>query len=178
MKYRRAVIPGGTFFFTVVTYNRIPLLAQDDHVALLRKAFHYVIHRHPFELEACVILPDHLHAIWTLPEHDHDYSLRWRLIKSYFSHKLQDEPTSSTPSRISKQEQAVWQRRFWEHSILDDDDYERHLDYIHYNPVKHGLASSPGSWPYSSFPQWVNKGVYAPDWGCEEVSFEIPVVGE
>jgi putative transposase len=178
MKYRRALIPGGTFFFTVVTHNRMPLLARDDRVALLRDAFRYVMQRHPFQLEACVILPDHLHAIWTLPEDDHDYSTRWRLIKSYFSHRFQDKPQIPSSSRAAKQEKTVWQRRYWEHSIRDDADYAHHLNYIHYNPVKHGLASSPWEWPYSSFRQWVNKGVYTPDWGCEELSFETPVVEE
>lgn len=178
MNYRRVINPGGTFFFTVVTFNRLHLLTRDDHVDLLREAFHYVTKNHPFRVDACVVLPDHLHTIWTLPDDDHDYSTRWRLIKSYFSHRLPEQPSNIPGSRAAKEERAVWQRRFWEHAIRDQRDFENHLNYLHYNPVKHGLASSPMDWPYSSFGQWVKRGVYPPDWGSSALNFELIVSGE
>ncbi len=178
MNYRRAIIPGGVFFFTVVTYNRRNLLAGAEQVDLLREAFRYTMQHHPFQIDACVVLPDHLHAIWSLPEGDHDFSLRWRLIKSYFSHRLPEKPAITSASRATKHEQSVWQRRFWEHLIRDADDYERHLNYLHYNPVKHGLASSPMFWQYSSFRHWVDKGFYPADWGSSEMEFQIAVENE
>ena len=149
MKYRRALSPGGTFFFTVVTCNRQKILADEPGISLLREAFRYVLDRHPFQMDACVELPDHIHAIWTLPEDDSDYSTRWRLIKSYFSRNLPDKSnTGLTVSRINKGEQSVWQRRFWEHQMRDEQDVQRHVEYIHFNPVKHGLVQAPIDWPY------------------------------
>lgn len=173
MKYRRCIIPGATYFFTLVTYNRMRILAEKKEVTLLREAFRYLMDRHPFQMDACVILPDHLHAIWTLPEGDHDYSMRWRLIKSYFTHRAHEMSGVLTESRVGKHEMALWQRRFWEHCIRDDADFENHLHYIHYNPVKHGLVGSPGEWPYSSFKHWVQNGVYTADWGSGEMQFSI-----
>jgi putative transposase len=165
MPYRRSFAPGGAFFFTVVTFRRRPYLAEQPAVDLLRQALRTVMQRHPFKIEAAVILPDHLHMIWRLPEGDSDYPTRWRLVKSYFSHRWEDQQDGlSTASRQSKSECAVWQRRYWEHFIRDDADLERHVEYIHYNPVKHGLAKSPGEWQYSSFRWYVKAGLYAWDW--------------
>ncbi len=178
MKYRRSIIPGGTYFFTLVTYNRARILAEANSISLLREAFRYVMGRHPFQLDACVILPDHLHAIWTLPDGDCDYSMRWRLIKSYFSHRAEEMSSVLTGSRAGKHEKAIWQRRFWEHCIRDEADFENHLHYIHYNPVKHGFVGSPGDWPYSSFKNWVRKGVYTVDWGSGDMQFSVAAACE
>jgi putative transposase len=133
------------------------------HVDALRDAFRIVKMAHPFELEAIVILPDHLHAIWRVPPNDSDFSRRWRLIKAYFSKMIPHEETIS-PSRSRKGERGIWQRRYWEHVIRDDLDMQRHLDYIHYNPVKHGYANSAIDWPFSSFHRYLADGYYFNDW--------------
>ncbi|HEY5790920.1 MAG TPA: transposase [Gammaproteobacteria bacterium] len=165
MDYRRARQPGGTYFFTVVTHARQPLLI--DHVDRLRRAFRTVRARAPFDLEAIVILPDHLHAVWRLPQGDADFSSRWQRIKRLFSSGI--DLASGDGSRQRKRERAVWQRRFWEHAIRDGEDWRRHVDYIHFNPVKHGVAPSPGQWPHSSFRRAVQQGWYAADWGSQVV---------
>ncbi|MDD5370545.1 MAG: transposase, partial [Anaerolineaceae bacterium] len=147
-------------------YQRMPLFSDDRAVDLLRSAIRSTRENHPFRLDAAVILPDHLHMIWTLPEADIDYPTRWRLIKSHFSRHWTGDPREKlSPSRAAKGERAIWQRRYWEHSIQNDDDLRRHLDYIHYNPVKHGLVHSPGEWKHSSFHQFVSQGLYLPEWG-------------
>jgi putative transposase len=169
MEYRRAKVPGGTYFFTLVTYNRKKLFNNPQNVELLRKSFRYVMEKHPFILEDAVILPDHLHCIWQLPEGDHNFSTRWRLIKSYFSRKCEKpDEAKNTKSRIKKQEKAIWQRRFWEHHIKDQEDYNNHLDYIHYNPVKHNLVKTPQDWEYSSFKRYVTQGIYDLHWGSDQ----------
>jgi putative transposase len=168
MKYQRAYTPGGTFFFTVVTHQRSPVFISEERVELLREAFRYVLVNHPFEIVACVVLPDHIHRIWALPEGDNNYSTRWRLIKSFYSRNL-DLPTGDISlSRKMKGELAIWQRRFWEHQIRDENDLNNHLEYIHYNPVKHGLVNAPVEWKYSSFHAFVRKGIYTADWGSGE----------
>ncbi len=173
MKYHRAFVPGGTFFFTVVTYRRRRLLVGDRPIELLRQAFSYVIGNHPFTIDAAVILPDHIHTIWTLSPGDSDFSARWRLLKSHFTHHFVQQDYGALPlSRLNKGEQAVWQRRFWEHTIRDEADYLRHVEYIHYNPVKHGYVLSPKDWPHSSFHQYVRDGLYSADWGAgDELEF-------
>nr|VFJ49003.1 MAG: putative transposase [Candidatus Kentron sp. FM]VFJ49370.1 MAG: putative transposase [Candidatus Kentron sp. FM]VFK08273.1 MAG: putative transposase [Candidatus Kentron sp. FM] len=140
--YRRARAPGGCYFFTVVTWNRRPLLVQ--HMDRLREAFRAVRKRRPFEIDAIVVLPDHLHAIWRLPQGDANYSTRWKRIKQEFSKDIPGELNH-------RHEKRIWQRRFWEHSIRDGPDWENHMTYIYYNPVKHGLVERPMDWPYSSF---------------------------
>jgi len=160
--YRRNFVPGGSFFFTVnLAERQSRLLTQ--HVGLLRAAFRYTRARHPFAIEAIVILPDHLHAIWTLPEGDADFTLRWRLIKSAFSRGFPHGERISA-SRLAKGERGIWQRRYWEHTLRDEDDLTRHVDYIHFNPVKHGHVSRVQDWPYSSFLRMVRLGVYPVDW--------------
>jgi REP-associated tyrosine transposase len=159
--YRRVYIPGGVYFFTVVTQDRVPRFAEPVNVAHLRAAFRQVMAVRPFEMEAAVILPDHLHCLWRLPEGDDDYSGRWREIKKAASRRI-DTGTNA------RGERPVWQRRFWEHAIRDEADWRAHLDYIHYNPVKHGLAGRPADWPWSSFPRAVARGWYEPDWGEQE----------
>ncbi|MEA2078271.1 MAG: transposase [Pseudomonadota bacterium] len=168
MDYRRAKIPGTTYFFTLVTEHRRPLLIE--HIDRLRAAFRHVREKRPFRMEAIVVLPDHLHTLWTLPEGDSDYSTRWMQIKRKFSSSLSAAP--SNPSQASKREKGIWQRRFWEHCIRDELDWRNHLDYIHYNPVKHGLITRVYDWPYSSFHRFVERGWYSEDWG-DEVSVEV-----
>ena len=149
--YRRLHIPGGDYFFTVNLLDRKTSLLTDK-IHLLRTAYGYVQTHHPFDTIAICVLPEHLHCIWRLPTGDADYSMRWRLIKSQFSKSL---PTSiDTRKGRRKGERGIWQRRFWEHSIRDDEDLDRHIDYIHWNPVKHGLANKPEDWPYSTYHEW------------------------
>jgi putative transposase len=161
--YRRNFVPGGSYFFTVnLADRRLSLLT--NHIDLLRAAFRYTRARQPFVVDAIVILPDHLHTMWTLPDGDRDFATRWRLIKSGFSRGLQKGEHVSA-SRSSKGERGIWQRRYWEHTLRNEVDYARHADYIHFNPVKHGHAVQVRDWPYSSFHRMVRLGVYPIDWG-------------
>lgn len=162
MRYRRAKIKGGTYFFTVNVLERRRTLLV-DHVAVLREAIREVKRRHPFHIDAMVILPDHLHALWTLPEGDADYPTRWMLIKAGFSRRIPPGEWRNK-SRIAKGERGIWQRRYWEHWIRDERDYARHVDYIHYNPVKHGYVQRVADWPYSTFHRYVERGMYPSDW--------------
>jgi len=159
MEYRRYYEPGARYFFTVVTANRNPLLIEN--IDRLRAAFKTCINRHPFEVEAIVVLPDHLHTIWKLPEGDVDFSKRWMVIKRCFSSGLPTVKISK--SKTNKREKGIWQRRFWEHYIRDENDWRNHMDYIHFNPVKHGYVDCPKDWPHSSFQQAVDKGWYESD---------------
>ncbi|MDE2223768.1 MAG: transposase [Xanthomonadaceae bacterium] len=165
-RYIRAHIPGGTYFFTVVLLERRQRLLT-DHIDALRKAFASVRAQRPFTIDAAVILPDHLHCIWTLPQGDADFSIRWHAIKSTFSRSLPKIERLSA-RRIVKGERGIWQRRFWEHTVRDDADFARHMHYIHYNPVKHGHARRAGDWPFSTFHRCVERGIYAPDWGASD----------
>jgi putative transposase len=161
--YRRNFVPGGSYFFTVnLADRRLSLLT--GHIGLLRHAFRETRARHPFTIEAVVVLPDHLHAVWTLPEGDADFALRWRLIKSAFSRALPGGEHVSA-SRVEKGERGIWQRRYWEHTLRDEDDYARHVDYIHFNPVKHRHVTCVKDWPHSSFHRMVRAGIYPEDWG-------------
>jgi len=167
--YTRAFVPGGTFYFTVVTHRRRAFLTRPDARACLRAALLRVLERRPFRIEAIVLLPDHLHTIWTLPEGDSDYSTRWRLIKYYSTRRLLQtlhSEASQSSSRRDKGERGIWQRRFWERTVRDEQEYQALCDYIHYNPVRHGLASCPHAWPYSSFQRFVRQRVYRVDWQC------------
>ena len=160
--YRRNFIAGGSFFFTVnLAERRLQLLTE--HVDELRNAFRKVRERHPFTIDAMVVLHDHLHAVWTLPEGDADFATRWQLIKSAFSHSLPSGERISE-SRAARGERGIWQRRYWEHTIRDERDFARHVDYIHINPVKHGLVTRVRDWPFSSFHRMVKLGVYPQDW--------------
>lgn len=160
--YRRSNVAGASYFFTANLADRTSslLVAQ---IALLRSAFEYVRERHPFSIDAIVILPEHIHAIWTLPEGDSDFSLRWRLIKTTFSRSLPHDEHRSA-SRVARGERGIWQRRYWEHLIRDDLDFSRHVDYIHINPVKHGWAKQVCDWPHSSFHRYVRLGILPLDW--------------
>ncbi|GAB6040541.1 REP-associated tyrosine transposase [Endothiovibrio diazotrophicus] len=159
--YRRHALNNRALFVTVVTAQRAPILG--DHVDALRTAIGHVQQRHPFNLPAAVILPDHCHLLMELPEGEENYSLRIRQIKERFT-RLVPDAVSPTDSRLKRRERGVWQRRFWEHQIRDEEDFRRHLEYIHYNPVKHGYVGRCRDWPYSSFERWVQRGVYALDW--------------
>ena len=174
MRYRRARTKGGTYFFTGVTFKREKILTIPENVKLLREAFRYVMDRHTFKIDAFVLLPEHLHCIWTLPQDDRDFSMRWWLVKSYFTRKC-DQRYKHIPweSRKNKKERALWQRRFWEHLIRDEKDMITHVEYIHYNPVKHGLVAAPKEWKHSSFHRYVRKGTYNHEWGAGyEIKFE------
>ncbi len=168
-EFRRAHQPGGTFFFTVVTYNRRPLFRDPTARRVLRGAFNKTRTRRPFAIDAIILLPDHLHVIWTQPEGDHDFSTRWRKIKERFSRDYQKAggtESTVTPGQGRKSLVGFWQPRFWEHTIRDDEDFRRHVDYIHFNPVRHGLATCPHGWEWSSFRRWVRLKFYAADWCC------------
>jgi putative transposase len=160
--YRRNFVPGGCYFFTVNLTDRSARLLT-DHIGLLRSAFRETRIRHPFTIDAIVVLPDHLHAIWTLPDRDQDFATRWRLIKSAFSRAVPKTEAISA-SRARKSERGIWQRRYWEHTLHDERDFERHVDYIHFNPVKHGHTKRVADWPFSSFHRMVRLGIYPVDW--------------
>jgi putative transposase len=162
VRYRRNFVPGGTFFFTVTLDDRRSS-ALVDHVALLRTAFRKTRNDRPFVIDAIVILPDHLHAIMTLPSDDSDFSGRWQRIKGAFTRSV--VAAGVRLARNHRGEYGLWQRRFWEHTIRNDGDFERCTDYIHFNPVKHRLVSSPGAWPFSSLHRYVRMGVLPRDWG-------------
>ena len=161
--YRRDHTPGASWFFTVAIANReSDLLIRE--IDRFREAVRYVCGEWPFHINAWVVLPEHMHAVWTLPEDDYDFSTRWRLIKSHFSRGLPRREGISR-SRIKKGERGIWQRRFWEHRIRDEQDFRRHLDYVHFNPVKHGHVERVADWPFSTFPRYVRAGIYPSDWG-------------
>jgi len=211
--YRRAKTPGATYFFTLVSYQRRPMLCHDSVRVALRDAITVVRREHPFTIEAWVLLPDHLHCIWTLPEHDHAYSVRWSMIKRLVTQRVgahgapydcgstQDMPhqrrsvgahgapynasqqngrvrrahqthrdhTNESASRSKRREGAIWQRRFWEHRIRGQADLNRCIDYLHWNPVKHGHVNRVFDWPYSTFQRFVRQGLYPVDWGGQGV---------
>jgi putative transposase len=167
-RYVRAFAPGGTFFFTVNLYERHRMLLT-DHISDLRAAFAFVREQKPFVNRAYVVLPDHIHCIWTLPKGDADFSLRWQSIKARFARQI-PEGEHLSARRLKKGERGIWQRRFWEHMIRDENDFQRHVDYIHINPVKHGHAQAVRDWPHSSFRAYVRRGVYPADWaGGEDI---------
>jgi putative transposase len=162
--YRRFYIPGSTWFFTVNLAERRNNHLLIEQIDSLRAAFRYVKNRKPFRMEAVVIMPDHLHCIWTLPEGDADFSVRWGLIKSHFSRSMPDGERISQ-SRIKRRERGIWQRRFWAHLLTSQEDFNAHCDYIHWNTVKHGHVDRVADWSHSSFQQFVRLGVYPEDWG-------------
>ena len=163
-QYVRAYIPGGCYFFTVTLADRRSDLLI-SHIDALRHAFRRTRDDHPFTVEAIVVLPDHLHAIWTLPPDDADFSLRWSLIKSRFSRSIGCTERISA-SRAEKRERGIWQRRFFEHAIRSQDDLDNHIHYIHWNPVKHGWAERAGDWPHSSIHRFIRDGKLESGWSA------------
>jgi putative transposase len=181
--YRRHYVPGATYLFTVVSHERRPILTTALGRRCLRHAFRSVSADRPFEIVAIVLLPDHLHTIWTLPSTDANYSLRWALIKERFTRRyftLGGTDGTVTESRRRHRERAVWQRRFWEHAVWDEDDLKRCADYIHWNPRKHGLAASVCDYPWSSFHRFVRGGEYEMHWGSGDPcpGYDEPEWGE
>ena len=169
--YRRSY-EGRTYFFTVVTDRRRPILTTDLGRAALRGAIHTVKEEMPFEIVAFVLLPDHLHTVWELPRGDLDYSTRWRKLKAKFTKSWRKEGgslNSRSTSRVLRGEQGVWQRRFFEHTCRDENDLKRCVDYIHVNPLKHHLVETVCEWPWSSFHRFVKAGEYESNWGSENI---------
>jgi putative transposase len=169
MQYRRIFAPGGIYFFTIVTYHRRPIFSSPHAVEILRQSFRYTKDRYPFEIIAIVVMPDHIHVLLKLPAGCIDFPIRWRLIKSHFSRQWKKTTSGKdVRSRNAKNELNIWQSRYWEHLIRDEDDLSAHIDYIHYNPVKHGFVSAPGDWGYSSFKRFVDQEYYTTDWGVSD----------
>ncbi len=168
--YHRNRVPGGTYFFTVNLLDRRECLLV-EHIDAFRESVRQVRARHPFHIDAWVVLPDHTHCIWTLPPGDDDYSARWKAIKIAFAKTL---PKTERLSAIRKRkgERGIWQRRFWEHTIRDERDYAAHVDYVHINPFKHGLVKRVSGWPYSSFHRFVEAGIYPLDWAGDGVTLK------
>jgi putative transposase len=160
-RYRRSLTGGGTFFFTVNLADRKSRLLVDE-IECLRQAFDLARQRYPFKMLAYSVLPEHLHAIWRLPDDDARFGLRWSIIKRAFSKQLPAGERSA--SKHAKREKGIWQRRFWEHQIRDEVDLQRHVDYIHFNAVKHGLVQRAADWPYTSFHWYVESGRLLTDW--------------
>jgi putative transposase len=172
MRYRRVRLEGATYFFTIVTEGRRPIFNDPALVELFEAGLNRVKDRHRFVIDAYVILPDHIHAIWTLPEGDANYSMRWRLVKEAFTKAVvrnSGEKLARSSSRLAKAEQPVWQRRFWEHTIRNEAEFSALADYIHYNPVKHGIVEAVRDWPHSSFAEWAQLGWYEPHWGSADM---------
>jgi putative transposase len=181
--YRRWYVPGGTYFFTAVTYNRRPILCSALARNGLHKAIDTIRQRHPIELVAVVLLPDHIHTIWTLPQGDAAYPVRWKRIKEEFTLSYlvgggTEVPPS--PSRVRQGERGVWQRRYWEHVVRDEEDLKRCVDYVHWNPKKHGYVSNVCDWHWSSFDRYVELCEYTRDWGAEDPTpgYDYPEWGE
>ena len=167
-EYRRTWHPGATWFFTVNLADRRGNRPLVERIDVLRTAFRNVRARHPFHIEAVVILPDHLHCVWTLGPGDTDFATRWSLIKRHFSRAIEKGERISQ-SRAKRGERGPWQRRFWEHFIRDQGDFNHHVDYVHWNPVRHGWVRRVSDWPHSSFHTFRRRGIYPEDWAGENV---------
>ena len=182
-RYIRAYVPGGTYFFTVVTHCRAGVFALDVARECLREAWIEVRRERPFHLLSVALMPDHLHTMWRLPEDDKDFDARWSCIKREFTQRYRKRGGVEGPrshSRVEKREGGFWQRRYWEHLIRDNDDFRNHMDYIHYNPVKHHYVHRPADRPWSSFHHYAERGLYHPDWGESEPDHirDMACVGE
>ena|SRR5579872_128598 len=169
--YRRNYVPGGTYFFTVITHRRRRILTTDLGRQCLRRAIDDVRKSYPFEIVAIVLLPDHCHTIWSLPRGDANYALRWMRLKEQFTRNwLQGGGTDAvqSSSRSQKRHRGIWQKRYWEHTVRDEDDLERCVDYVHWNPRRHELAPRVRDWPWSSFHRYVRAGQYTANWGATD----------
>jgi len=171
MQYRRVRVPGGCYFFTAVTHQRHKLFTNDVTIGLLRQAFRRVMNKYPFSIDAIVVLPDHLHCIWTLPAGDSDFVTRWRLIKTYVTQGVSDYGASHLirPTGKGDARKTIWQHRYWEHVISSGADFRAHVDYIHYNPGRHQYVNRPADWAWSSFGVYVRRGILENDWGTSEI---------
>ena len=179
-RYRRSQTSGARYFFTVVTYRRQAILCDAPIREALRNAIATTRAKRPFTIDAWVLLPDHLHTIWTLPPGDADFATRWAVIKRQVSVTCANNYRRGDwigPSKQKHRESTLWQRGYWERQIRDEKDFERHMDYIHFNPVKHGLCKQVSEWPYSTFHRYVEQEVYPINWGGDEVDVDR-VVGE
>ena len=165
--YRRYRVEGGSYFFTVNLHDRRSNLLVTE-IATLRRAVRTTRARHPFHIDAWVVLPDHMHCLWTLPPEDFDFPARWQMIKTMFSRSV-PRAGYRRISLVRKRETGIWQRRYWEHTIRDDQDYAAHMDYIHFNPVKQGFASNAAECPFSSFARCVTLGLYPTGWTMESL---------
>ena len=170
VKYRRSNVTGGTYFFTLVLRDRKSDLLT-KYIKQLGDAMRHVKAIHPYKTIAIVVLPDHMHVMWKLPDHDCNYSLRWRCIKTRFAKNLKMIGVNIVKNASG--ENMLWQRRFWEHLIRNDKDYERHMDYIHYNPVKHNLVSQVVDWPFSTFHRYVNNGILPHNWCYQSDDLDV-----
>lgn len=169
--YRRLNVLGGTYFITQVTYQRESWLCSEIGRQALREAIAKVRQKYPFTIDAFVLLPEHFHCLWTLPSGDQDFSVRLRLIKTFVTKHYGSQLALNlelSNSRQKRGESNLWQRRFWEHLIRDEADFANHCDYIHYNPVKHGLCENPQSWEFSSIHRFINTGIYPHNWGANK----------
>jgi putative transposase len=172
-EYRRNRVPGGTFFTVNLLDRRSDLLVR--HIESLREAVRQTRLRAPFRIDAWVVLPDHMHCLWTLPPGDDDFPGRWRAIKTAFAKAIPaGEPRS--PVMTGRGERGIWQRRYWEHTIRDERDFAARMDYTDINPVKHGLVGHPADWPHSSFHRGVGSGLYPTAWAGGNA--ERPDTGE
>jgi len=172
--YIRAKFEGGYYFFTLVTFHRKPLFIEESNRDLLKQAITATQSRHPFEIVAICLLPEHLHCVWKMPDGDANFSFRWSSIKGAFSREYLrvNRQRRTILSRVDKGEVCIWQQRFWEHQIRDESDLQKHIDYIHYNPVKHGLTKSAEDWPWSTYRQFLKDGLYG------KINDFMDVVGE
>ncbi len=173
-QYIRSYTEGATYFFTLVSYNRRKILCENDFLKAFKNSIKLIQQQYPFEIIAWVQLPDHLHCIWQMPENDANYSMRWSQIKRLTTQAC---PQYHLPiaklsqSKINRNERGVWQRRFSEHQINSEANFIKHMDYIHYNPMKHGLVDKVSDWNYSSFHRYVRQGIYSADWGDNLIKF-------
>jgi putative transposase len=181
--YRRYYVPGGTYFFTCVTYGRAPILTTPLGRSCLRRALRHVQHEHPFEIVAVVLLPEHLHTVWTLPAGDDRYPMRWMRIKEEYTEKWLEgggAELAQTPSRTRHRQRGVWQKRYWEHFVAHEADLHRCVDYVHWNPRKHRHVARVCDWRWSSFHRFVTAGDYDLEWGGTDPTpgWDAPEWGE
>jgi len=182
-EYRRWYEPGGTYFFTAVAHNRRPIFCGDMARSSLHEGIEAVRNKWPFTLVAIVLLPDHIHTVWTLPRGDARYPTRWQRIKEEFTRTYLVRGGTEVPlslSRLQQKERGVWQRRYWEHTVSDEEDLKRCVDYVHWNPKKHGYVANVRDWPWSSFHRYVGLGEYTHDWGAKDPApdYNAPEWGE
>jgi len=179
--YRRAAAKGASYFFTLVSYQRRNIFCDQSIRFALRQAIKRVQNKSPFSIDAWVLLPNHMHCIWTLPEGDNNFSQRWSSIKRRVSIECGQQYKQQqllTESKVKRRESTLWQRRFWEHQIRNQQDFNNHLDYIHYNPVKHNYCYSPSQWQYSTIHRYIKEGYYPYNWGEQEPYFSDINFGE